>query len=113
MFSLEATGHTNLVTITSGQGMGKSQFIREIEYDLLKRCDGNIGVLALEEDLSRTTLGIMSVAANRPLHLEEDTPVDDLRPFWEDNTWHRAVLPVRPLGFYFCRQPSGTCALHG
>jgi twinkle protein len=72
-----------LVTITSGSGMGKSQFIREIEYDLLKRCEGNIGVLALEEDLSRTTLGIMSVAANRPLHLEEETSVDDLRPFWE------------------------------
>lgn len=73
-----------LVTITSGSGMGKSQFIREIEYDLLKRCSGNIGVLALEEDLSRTTLGIMSVSANRPLHLEEDTPVEHLRPFWED-----------------------------
>jgi len=72
-----------LVTITSGSGMGKSQFIREIEYDLLRRCEGNIGVLALEEDLARTTLGIMSVAANRPLHLEEDTPVDELRPFWE------------------------------
>jgi twinkle protein len=72
-----------LVTITSGSGMGKSQFIREIEYDLLRRCEGNIGVLALEEDLARTTLGIMSVAANRPLHLEEDTSVDELRPFWE------------------------------
>ena len=72
-----------LVTITSGSGMGKSQFIREIEYDLLRRCEGNIGVLALEEDLARTTLGIMSVAANRPLHLEEDTPVDQLRPFWD------------------------------
>ena len=72
-----------LVTITSGSGMGKSQFIREIEYDLLQRCEGNIGVLALEEDLARTSLGIMSVAANRPLHLEEDTDVDQLRPFWE------------------------------
>ena len=72
-----------LVTITSGSGMGKSQFIREIEYDLLQRCEGNIGVLALEEDVARTSLGIMSVAANRPLHLEEDTPVDQLRPFWE------------------------------
>ena len=72
-----------LVTITSGSGMGKSQFIREIEYDLLRRCEGNIGVLALEEDVARTSLGIMSVAANRPLHLEEDTPVDELRPYWE------------------------------
>lgn len=72
-----------LVTITSGSGMGKSQFIRELEYDLLHRTEANIGVLALEEDVPRTTLGIMSVAANRPLHLEEDTPVDDLRPFWD------------------------------
>lgn len=72
-----------LVTITSGSGMGKSQFIRELEFDLLNRCEGNIGVLALEEDLARTTLGIMSVAANRPLHLEEDTPVEQLKPFWE------------------------------
>ena len=73
-----------LVTVTSGSGMGKSQFIRELEYDLLKRTGDNIGVLALEEDVARTALGIMSVAANRPLHLEEDTPVDELKPFWED-----------------------------
>ena len=72
-----------LVTVTSGSGMGKSQFIRELEYDWLQRTEGNIGVIALEEDVARTTLGIMSVAACRPLHLEEDTPVDDLRPFWE------------------------------
>jgi twinkle protein len=72
-----------LVTVTSGSGMGKSQFIRELEYDLLQRTNANIGVLALEEDVARTTLGIMSVAANRPLHLEEDTPVDNLRQFWE------------------------------
>ena len=72
-----------LVTITSGSGMGKSQFIRELEYDLLQRTEENIGVLALEEDVARTTLGIMSVAANRPLHLEEDTSIDQLRPYWE------------------------------
>jgi twinkle protein len=72
-----------LVTITSGSGMGKSQFIRELEYDLLQRTDANIGVLALEEDVATTSLGIMSVAASRRLHLEEDTPVDDLRPHWE------------------------------
>lgn len=72
-----------LVTVTSGSGMGKSQLIRELEHDILQRCEGNIGVLALEESIQRTSLGIMSVAANRPLHLEEDTPVEDLKPFWE------------------------------
>jgi twinkle protein len=63
--------------------MGKSQFIRELEYDLLQRTDANIGVLALEEDVATTALGIMSVASSRRLHLEEDTPVDELRPHWE------------------------------
>ncbi len=72
-----------LVTITSGSGMGKSQFIRELEYDLLQRTSSNIGVLALEEDVATTALGIMSVASSRRLHLEEDSPVDDLRPHWE------------------------------
>ena len=72
-----------LVTITSGSGMGKSQFIRELEYDLLQRTTSNIGVLALEEDVATTALGIMSVASSRRLHLEEDSPVDDLRPHWE------------------------------
>jgi twinkle protein len=72
-----------LVTITSGSGMGKSQFIRELEYDLLQRTTSNIGVLALEEDVVTTALGIMSVASSRRLHLEEDSPVDDLRPHWE------------------------------
>ena len=72
-----------LVTITSGSGMGKSQFIRELEYDLLQRTDANIGVLALEEDVATTALGIMSVASSRRLHLEEDSPVDELRPHWE------------------------------
>lgn len=74
---------SELVTITSGSGMGKSQLIREIEHHLLHSTDDNIGVIALEESIARSTMGIMSVAANRPLHLETDTPIDSLRPFWE------------------------------
>ena len=72
-----------LVTITSGSGMGKSQLIREIEHDLLSRTTENIGVLALEEGIDRTALGIMSVEANKPLHLEEDLEEDIIRPYWE------------------------------
>jgi len=72
-----------LVTVTSGSGMGKSQFIRELEYYLLGATEHNIGVIALEETAARSALGIMSIAANRPLHLEENTPMDDLKPFWD------------------------------
>lgn len=83
------TSHTKgfrpyeLVTITSGSGMGKSQMVRELEYYLLNATDDNIGILALEEDVARTALGIMSIAADCPLHLEEDLDPDAAFPFWE------------------------------
>jgi twinkle protein len=72
-----------LVTITSGSGMGKSQLVRELEFYLLNATQDNIGVIALEESIARTSLGIMSIAADTPLHLEEDVDPDTLRPFWE------------------------------
>ena len=73
-----------LVTITSGSGMGKSQIVRELEYYLLNATDDNIGVLALEEDISRTALGIMSIAADCPLHLEEEIDEELVKPYWQD-----------------------------
>ena len=72
-----------LVTITSGSGMGKSQMIRELEYYFLNATEDNIGILALEEDVARTALGIMSVAADCPLHLEEDLDEQLAFPYWE------------------------------
>jgi len=72
-----------LVTITSGSGMGKSQMVRELEYYLLNATEDNIGILALEEDVARSALGIMSIAANAPLHLEEDLDPELAFPYWE------------------------------
>ena len=72
-----------LVTITSGSGMGKSQMVRELEYYFLNATEDNIGILALEEDVARTALGIMSVAADCPLHLEEDLDEQLAFPYWE------------------------------
>ena len=73
-----------LVVITSGSGMGKSQIVRELEHYLLKATEDNIGVLALEEDISRTALGIMSIAADCPLHLQEDLDPETVNPFWDE-----------------------------
>ena len=73
-----------LVTITSGSGMGKSQMVRELEYYLLNATEDNIGILALEEDVARTALGIMSVHADCPLHLEEDLNPEVAFPIWEE-----------------------------
>ena len=72
-----------LVTVTSGSGMGKSQLIKEIEYFLFNATEDNIGILALEESVSRTTLGLMSMAANRPLHLDENADTEAFKPYWD------------------------------
>ena len=74
---------SELVTITSGSGMGKSQMVRELEYHLLNATGDNIGVIALEETTARTALGIMSVAADCPLHLEENLDHETIKPFFD------------------------------
>jgi twinkle protein len=66
-----------LITIAAGSGMGKSQFLRELIYYLINVEDsGNIGLLMMEESTRRTGLSLMSMSANRPLHLP-DTYIDD------------------------------------
>jgi len=72
-----------LVTITSGSGMGKSQIVRELEHYLLGATDDNIGILALEEDIPKTALGIMSIEANQTLHLSREFSREDKKIFWD------------------------------
>ena len=60
-----------LVTFTSGAGMGKSSIIRELMYHLLKNTEDNIGVLAMEESIRTTAFNIMSVEANARLYIKE------------------------------------------
>lgn len=66
-----------MVTITAGSGLGKSQFLREIVYHILNNSDDNIGLLFLEESVKRTAKSIMSLHANKPLHLPEIEVTDD------------------------------------
>lgn len=60
-----------LVTLCSGSGMGKSSITRELSFWLLQQTEDNIGVLYLEEDNTRTKLGIMGMYANKPLHFDD------------------------------------------
>jgi twinkle protein len=62
-----------LITVTAGSGLGKSQFLREILYNLLKTTSWNIGGLFLEESTKKTALSIMSLEANRLLHIPKVT----------------------------------------
>ena len=66
-----------LVTITAGSGLGKSQFVREIVWHILQKTEDSIGLLFLEESTRRTGLSIMSLAANKPLHLPDCEATDE------------------------------------
>jgi twinkle protein len=57
-----------IVTVTAGSGIGKSQIVREFAYYLMKQGE-TVGYIALEENVKRTALGLMSIECNQPLHL--------------------------------------------
>jgi twinkle protein len=67
-----------LVTITAGSGVGKSTFCGEVAQSLVDQ-NQSVGYIALEENLQRTSLRLMSVKANKPLHLNNEIPADDLK----------------------------------
>jgi len=58
-----------IVTITAGSGVGKSQVCREIAYSLMLQ-DQKVGYLALEENTKRTALGFIGLYLNKPIHLQ-------------------------------------------
>ena len=49
-----------LVTFTSGAGMGKSSIMRELMHHILKNSNDNIGILALEESTKNLPEPIVS-----------------------------------------------------
>lgn len=67
-----------LVTVASGSGMGKSNLLREILWHILQYSDYKIGGLFMEENPRKTGLSLMSMAANKLLHLPgtEYTPAE-------------------------------------
>lgn len=60
-----------LVTVTAGSGLGKSQFLREIIWHILQNTEENVGLMFLEESTRKTGLSLMSLSANKPLHLPD------------------------------------------
>ena len=60
-----------LVTFTSGAGMGKSSIIRELMHHIMKVSKDNIGVLAMEESIRNTAFNLMSVEADARLYIKE------------------------------------------
>ena len=61
-----------LITLTGGTGLGKSSITRELEHWLIGNTKDNVGILALEEDWTRTADGILSIEANTRLYIDEE-----------------------------------------
>lgn len=68
-----------IVTLTAGSGLGKSQILREIMWHILQNTPDTIGAMFLEESIKKTGLSIMSLAANKPLHLPDTVASFDER----------------------------------
>lgn len=60
-----------LITVVAGTGVGKTQVMREILYSLIREDKGNVGTLFLEEPTRDTGLGVMSIHADKKLHLPD------------------------------------------
>ena len=72
-----------IVTVTAGSGIGKSQVCREIANYILQQ-DETIGYIALEENNKRTALGFMGLYLNKPLHLgDAEIPKEEFREAFE------------------------------
>lgn len=70
---------SELVTITAQSGIGKTSIVKEIEHALLRNTSAGVGILHLEEPNGDTLLGLMSITANKPLHIPDvRKEVDDL-----------------------------------
>ena len=67
----------SVVTITSGSGMGKTQFMRELMYDVLMKTDEKIAYIALEEDVGDTIEGLMALHLNKRINLPDVQVSDD------------------------------------
>ncbi len=67
---LHGIRYGELTTITAGSGTGKTSFCRELAARLCDQGE-SVGILELEASNRRTALGLMSVAAERPLHIGE------------------------------------------
>ena len=66
-----------LVTVCAGSGLGKSAFLKQIIYRLLKTTDYSLGLIFLEEAPKKTMLGLMSLSSNKNLCLADAEATDE------------------------------------
>ena len=80
-------------TITAGSGMGKTQVLRELAYHIQKTTEDNIGMIFLEDTLDDSARGVMSISANKPIHI----PTVEI----SDDEWDNAYRDTLGKNRYF------------
>lgn len=88
---------SELVVLTAETGIGKTSVLKEIEHYILNNTDPSkgIGLLHLEEPNSDTALGLMSITADKPLHLpdvREGVSKDELRSYFDSTVNSERVV---------------------
>ena len=78
-----------LVTITSGAGMGKTSLVKELEAYILSTTDDNLAIIHLEESIERSVKGLMSIEANAPIHIPQFER--ELSDEVKKDLWQRSV----------------------
>lgn len=61
----------DVVLITAPEGIGKTEVVRAIEYDWLKKTDVNIGIIHLEESKDRSIEGLIGYELHTPVHFPD------------------------------------------
>lgn len=62
-----------VILLKAMEGIGKTEFIRAIEYHVLKNTDHNIGIIHLEENKIRSIKGLAGYELKMPVHLPDVT----------------------------------------
>lgn len=78
---------SEMVILNAQSGIGKTSLIKAIEYALLKSTSHGVGLIHLEENNGDTLLGLMSLTANKQLHLPDvraEVKDDELRKYYDE-----------------------------
>lgn len=79
---------SEVVLLTADTGVGKTQILKEIEFKIRKDDhEAGIGLLHLEEPNKHTLKGLMSISANKRLHLPDvasEVSKEELRKYYDD-----------------------------
>ena len=84
-----------LVTITSGAGMGKTSVVKELESYILNTTEDNLAIIHLEEAIETSVTGLMSIEADVPLHIPQyarELSETDKKALWQKSVGDRNVF---------------------